>query len=170
MAYCTADDLLVGNIPLPAYLDVNAVIEDAADEIDSKIGWRYVTPIDISEPGPLVRPARLMLKRINAALATGRLILAVASPEEKNNLHAYGWSLVREANGAINVIADGTVPLEGATLVDPAIDDEPVAVPLINNLDSESQVEAFYDRVANPDYFYPGIYPRYTSNPDSLVD
>lgn len=169
MAYCTVGDLLIGSIPLPTYMDANKLIEDAANEIDSKIGWLYDTPIDVSTGGPLVRPARLMLLRINAALASGRIILAVASPEEKSNLHSYGWSLIREANGAINVIADGTVPLEGATLINPVeVEHEPV--PLIDNLDSESQVEAFYDRIANPNYFFPGVYPRYTSNPDSLVD
>lgn len=167
MAYCSPTDLMIGNIPLPQYMDANQLINDAADEIDSKIGWRYETPLDNSETGPLSRPARLMLKRINAALATGRIILAVASPEEKNNLHSYGWSLIREANGAINVIADGTVVLEGATLNPVVV--EPVAAPLIDNLDAESQVEAFYDRIANPDYSYGFIYPRLPGNPDSLV-
>lgn len=163
-AYSAAADLLLGKIPLPSYIDPNAVVQDAADEIDSKIGHVYSTPINVSETGPLVRPARLLLKRINNHLATGRLILQVASPEENKNLHAYGWQLVKEATAAIEAIVSGDVPLEGATLIETA--GSPATVPMINNLDTESNVEAFYDRIVNPDYNY--ILPvKY--NPDSLV-
>lgn len=168
MAYCTEADLVLGDIPTPSYLNVTKVIDDAADEIDSKIGYIYTTPVNVSSPGPLERPARLLLKRINAALATGRLILAVASPEEKSSLHAYGYNLVREANGAIRAIVDGEIVLEGATLENPPPAD--LGTVMITNVDSESQVEAFYDRIANPDYSYTYLDRAYGSNPDSLVD
>ena len=167
MAYCSEADLLLGGIPLPGYIDPVKQVADAADEIDSKIGYIYKTPIDVTDTSPVKRPARLLLKRINASLATGRLILAVASPEENKNLHAYGWNLVREATTALDAIASGQFPIEGA---DPS-PDAPVeglnSAPLISNLDAESNVEAFYDRISAPGYLYPSL-PTYRS-PDGFV-
>lgn len=166
MAYCEVGDLLLGGIPLPSYIDPAKQIADAADEIDSKIGYVYVTPIDVSVGSNLARPARLLLKRINSSLATGRLILAVASPEENRNLHAYGWSLVKEATAALDLIASGEAVLEGA-IPDPNASEAAVTAPLISNLDAESSVEAFYNRIANPSYLfgYPG---ESWSNPDRI--
>jgi hypothetical protein len=167
-AYSAPGDLLLGGIPLPSYLDSEKIVQDAADEIDSKIGYVYTTPIDVSATSDLTRPAKLLLKRINNFLATGRLILQVASPEEDRNLHAYGWSLVKEATAALDAIASGEITLEGAPLEEGAASTPASSVPLISNLDSESNVEAFYDRMANPNYAFLPPIDRY-SNPDRLV-
>jgi hypothetical protein len=166
MAYSQTTDLLLGEIPVPSYINTQKVVDDAADEIDSKLGHIYTTPFNVTDPGPMSRPARLLLKRINNFLATGRLILAVASPEENQTLHAYGWSLIREATTALDAIINGDIPLEGAQVVTGT--SLPVSTPLINNLDSESNVEAFYDRIANPNYFYPPPVSGW-SDPDKLV-
>lgn len=167
MAYSAPTDLLTGKIPLPSYIDPQKVVDDAADEVDSKIGFLYETPLDTSESGPLTRPARLLIKRINNNLASGRLILMVTSSEENKNLHAYGWSLVNEALEALRCIAEGEIPLGDDV---PKIEGSasPVTVPLISNLDAESNVEAFYDRIANPAYLYGPLGTLY-HNPDSLV-
>lgn len=163
VAYSAPTDLLLGEIPLPSYIDPAKVLQDAADEIDSKLGHIFETPFNItgSGTGVLARPAALLIKRISNSLATGRLILAIASPEENSNLHAYGWSLVKEANEALYAIAEGTIQLEGA-VPNPGAPTQTGTTPLINNLDPESHVEAFYDRIANPSYPYPGVaaYPR----------
>lgn len=154
VAYSEVADLLTGKIPTPSSLDPQKYVDDATDEIDSKIGLIYKTPIDLGEFSDVPRPVRLLLKRINNFLASGRLILAVASPQEQANLHAYGWSLVREATAALDSIASGEVTIDGAE----RLTDDTVAItaPLISNVDSESNVEAFYDRLANPDYhFFP---------------
>lgn len=154
-AYCTTADLLNGGIPLPEYLDPAKYVQDAADEIDSKIGLRYITPISMAESGETAvpRPVRLFLKRTNAFLATGRLLLAVASPDERNQVHAYGRSLIEEATKALDAIASGEVSLTDVPEVNDGAD-APITAPLISNLDSESSVEAFYDRIGNPNYFY----------------
>ena len=149
VAYCDPNDLVLGNIPLPGYIDAQQKVQDAADEIDSRIGHIYQTPVSMVESGSVSRPARLFLKRINAHLASGRIILAVASPTENSSLHAYGRSLVREAIEAIGNIVSGDLELTGAALVEGA-EINPVGVPLISNVDPESNVEAFYDRIANP--------------------
>lgn len=172
MAYCNSTDLLAysGNIPAPSYLNPQKFVDDAADEIDSKIGFVYQTPIDVTDvpENPVVRPARLLLKRLNVNLATGRMLLAADASGEGSQLHAYGWSLIREVNAAVNNLIDGDIVLEGAPLVAPgALNNN---IPLIYNKDAESNVEAFYDRVANPGYFYPAALGsiRYI-NPDGLI-
>src|SRR6478736_7536461 len=146
----------MGAIPLPTYLDDDKIVQDAADEIDSKLGHLFETPFNVTEgdPDALSRPSRLLLKRINSHLATGRLILQVASPEENRNLHAYGYSLVKEAEEALECIVKGDISLDGAVPLDGTVPQP--TVPLINNLDPESNVEAFYNRIANPSYVYFG--------------
>jgi hypothetical protein len=171
VAYCQASDLLTysGSIPAPSYLSPQKFVDDAADEIDSKIGFVYATPIDISDVAgnPVVRPARLLLKRLNVNLATGRMLLAADANGEDTQIHAYGWSLIREVVAALNNIADGDITLEGATLVTPnALNNN---IPLIYNKDAESNVEAFYDRVANPNYVYPYPYGTRYINPDGVI-
>lgn len=157
-AYCGIGDLLLGEIPLPGYLSPDKYVQDAADEIDSKIGHLYKTPVDLEAPD-LSRTAKLTLKRINAHLASGRLLLAVAAPDENRQLNAYGLSLVKEAIEALALIATGEYPLDGAEGMDGDTEMESSA-PKISNLDPESSVEAFYDRIANPDFVIlrPGVY------------
>ncbi len=153
MPYSAVTDLLTGNIPTPQYLDPQKFVDDAADEIDSKIGFLYVTPIDVGSGTDVPRPAVLLLKRINNFLASGRLILAAAAGQEDSQLHAYGWSLIQEATAAVNQIASGDLPIDGAVKLDTG-DAAAVTAIIINNLDEESHVEAFYDRIANPAYLF----------------
>lgn len=167
MAYSEITDLLTGNVPTPAYLSPQKYVDDAADEIDSKIGFVYETPIDVtdSSSNPVSRPVRLLLKRINNFLASGRLLLAVDAGAETDRVHAYGLYLVKEAEESLCAISDGKVNLEGAELL--PTDQARVTAPLIQNVDSESNVEAFYDRIANPNYLY---FPLYVpSGTDGLI-
>lgn len=164
-AYCLVTDLLTGNIPVPANLEPQKYVDDAADEIDSKIGFVYTTPIDVTSGSEVPRPARLLLKRINVHLATGRLLLAAAAGQEESQLHAYGWSLIKEANGALDQIASGAIPITGADLL-PG-NEEVVTAVIVNNLDPESSVEAFYNRIANPNYSFATLYT--TPNGGGLV-
>lgn len=148
--YSTPEDLLTGNIPVPSYLDPAKFVQDAADEIDSYIGFVYETPVDTGTGTDLSRPARLLLKRINNYLATGRLLQAAAAAQQDDNTHAYATRLITEALTALQGIANGSIILEGAALTDTSEDASPVARPVVKNQDEFSQVEAFYDRVTNP--------------------
>lgn len=150
MAYCTVADLLIGDITTNAALDPVKYVADAADEIDSKIGFRYATPVPAEAP----RPVLLLLKRLNAHLASGRLILAATISANQEELNAYGASLVNDAQLTLTAIANGEMALPGVqpspdvTVLDP---DDPALLPmLISNLDSVSQVEAFYAGVTTP--------------------
>lgn len=143
MAYCEDSDLLLGNIPLPSYINSVDKVQDAADEIDSMIGFTYVTPIDVSDGSDVPRPARLVLKRINSHLASGRLIMELASSDEQRELHQYGWSLVKQALATLDRIVSGEVVIEGAPRLDDGnpSDDKIIQI----NKDDVSQVDAFYD-------------------------
>lgn len=148
-AYCSWNDLLIGDLPLPSYIDVEKVIVDAADEIDSKIGFIYKTRIDVSDASTVVKPARLLLKRLNVFIASGRLLMNVATAGEDTRVHAYAARLLREAEVALVDIAQGRLLLEGADRVKHT---DEVRGPVYGNKDPESYVEAFYDRVVNPRY------------------
>lgn len=155
MSYCTETDLLIGDLPTSAALSPAKYVSDAADEIDSKIGFVYTTPIivDPNDPNVVSRPVRLLLKRINAHLASGRMILAATIPAEDERLNAYGATLVAESELAIAQIADGTIPLEGVP-TEPTTAPKKTTSPLLANVDAESNVEAFYDRIGNPNYSF----------------
>lgn len=154
MAYCTVADLLIGDITTSTALNPDKYVNDAADEIDSKIGFRYATPVPISGADPAPRPVILLLKRINAHLASGRLILAATISANQEELNAYGQSLVNDAQLAIQQIAEGELILIG---VDPAPDlpASPTDPDLLlslqpvlhSNVDAVSQVESFYGAV-----------------------
>lgn len=163
-AYCTTDDLLLGGIPIPDYVNPAAVVFDAADEIDSQIGFRYDTPVDISDDSDVPRPVKLLLKRLNSHLASGRLITELSSPEEDNRVHQYGLMLIEEVHSALIAISKGTMDLPGVG----ETTDFPIGTPgpAIMNMDSESNVEAFYNRLANPYYsFWGGYGERWPVNP-----
>lgn len=138
--YSTVEDLLTADVAFSRSLDKGKFVQDATDEIDSVIGSRYATPVNMSDSGPVARHSRLLLKRINVHLSTGRMILAVASATEQSSVHAYGARLVRDAVVALNKIADGTVLLVGAPLVEGQIEGQ--AGPSAYQPD-ESAVDAF---------------------------
>ena len=149
MTYSETSDLLTGSMNVPASLDAQKYVDDASDEIDSVIGFRYTTPIDMSNSSLVIRPARLLLKRVANFLATGRLIMAAAVTQEDKQLNAYGASLVAQAQAILTQIAAGDIVLPGA---EEGSDSPPIqSGPLIYNKDAESNVDAFYDRVVAPD-------------------
>lgn len=152
MSYSEVTDLLTGNIPLPATTSADMYVQDASDEIDSKIGHIYSTPIDVSEDSLVKRPARLLLKRIANWLASGRLMMATAAGAQQQEVHAYALKLVEDATKSLDMIASGDVLLDGAVRVE--VPPKSFTGPQIDNKDPESNVDAFYDRISNPSYVY----------------
>lgn len=155
MPYSEESDLLVGDMPLPKGMRPQKYVDDATNEIDSVIGFIYKTPVPMLDDSPAVRPTRLLLKRLANMLATGRLIMAMTTGGQRLELHAYGADLVRQAVATLAQIGSGEIVLAGAELLDPVAGDDPAFTgPQIANVDDESNVEAFYDRVANPNYLF----------------
>jgi hypothetical protein len=160
--YSVVGDLLLGNIPA-TQLVPQKFVNDAADEVDSIIGFKYTTPIDMSDLGPVVKPARLLIKRVANWLASGRMILAADAAGEDVQLHAYGEKLVNDATMILMAIASGEVLLTGAVPIDDPDAATPglLRAPQIANVDPESIVEAFYAALdprnlsANFPYSYP---------------
>ncbi len=156
--YSEVDDLLLGELTAPDQNICQKYVQDAANEIDSKLGFIYVTPISVSVDGEF-RATALLLQRINNWLATGRLILANAASREDQYVNAYAKSLIVEADAALVALTNGTMPLPGATPINPT--GSTATGPIINNLDSQSNVESFYAFVTDPwpSRGYPNPYP-----------
>jgi len=167
VAYCAPADLLIGDIPLAGkYGNGTAFVQLAADEIDSQIGHIYITPIVFNESTPLlvakVRPAKLLLKKINTLLASGRILLDMAAGGEDDNLHAYGQSLVAEALVLLTKLMHRDIILTDAPLLPDEELRENTAATIIQE-DDYSLVGAFYDRMQNPSYFKPAPIAAYTT-------
>lgn len=153
MTYSEVSDMLTGNIPVGGTMP-QKYVNDAADEIDSVIGSIYTTPVNMDPTpeetlpgtGTVKRSSRLLLKRISNFLASGRYMLATSAGGEDDQLHAYAKYLVDTALATLMRLATGEIVLDGAVKVDPE-GDEGLPGPLISNVDPESNVEAFYDRI-----------------------
>lgn len=135
MAYCTANDLLLGDLTVSSAIDLNKVVRDAADEMDSKIGFVYKLPL----PPNLPQHIKTMLKMINARLATGRLILTIASPAEAQDLYRYGTHLIELAEEQLCGITTGKYALPGVEQIE---DPTPGGARIIN-YDDESPFTVF---------------------------
>lgn len=143
MAYASPDSALLGSIPVVNPDDLTKYFDDAADEIDAALGFHYETPITKAADGnALPRPVELILARINRFLASGRYIMAVASGGEEGSVHAYGWSLIKEAQSALASIASGVNELDAIRLPNKGAARR---TPGIVNAEDGSNVDAFYD-------------------------
>lgn len=163
MGYCEVEDLLIGDMPVGASTPRQKYIDDATDEIDSAIGVRYITPLNLTESdpeteweNPIPRHIRLHIKRIASHLASGRLILAISAGGEDYQLQAYGRSLVEQALGALKEIVSGMLDLEGAVENPSNVDSRPRG-PVGQFADSESLVDRFYQFTGGQ---YPGALPN----------
>jgi hypothetical protein len=149
VAYCTKDDLLTGDIPFSSkYGDGTSFVQLAADEIDATIGRIYVTPVTFdltNNPGS--RVSQLMLKKINQLLASGRIVMDMAAGGEDDNLHAYGYSMWREAWTLLQDIVNGKYVLDTASGKIPTDVSNANTAVSVHNEDGYSLVEAFYSGV-----------------------
>lgn len=138
-SYCDTGDLLLGNVPVPA--SAARYVQDAADEIDSVLGSQYVTPIILDENIPAQRSGFLLLKRINAHLASGRLIMALDAAGEDDQLHQYAEYLLRQALEALRQIQDGSIIIPGAEPINPEVNR--ATGPIASFADDYSPVEEY---------------------------
>jgi len=133
---------------MKAPTDAQHWLDAGADEIDSKIGFVYATPVVLSDAIPEQRPGYLLLKKINSWLAMGRCILAASTGNSDDQLHQLGEYYVREALSALDAIANGQITLVGATPVNEQEDKS--TGPMIANVDDASLVESFDSVFGNP--------------------
>jgi hypothetical protein len=147
MAYCSVGDLLLGNVPTPA--SATTYVNSAADEMDSIIGLQYVTPVVLDQNIQSQRAGFLLLKRINAFLASGRLLMALDAAGEDDQVHQYAEYLIAQAMMALTQIQDGTIILPGGDPVNPG-EGQRYTGPVASFQDDASVVEAFGDVFGNP--------------------
>lgn len=169
MAYSAVGDLLLDGVLLATGFNKQKFVDDAAEEMDSKLGWLYALPIhpegmDPGEVGPtswqdLPTHQVILLKQINNRLASGRLILAIATPGEQTTLHAYGYHLVQQALADLMFLANGDLDMD-AEKATPSSAFESKA-PAWQNPDSESLLLGFEESVMRgvPFYSRPGVVP-----------
>lgn len=148
-AYSAVGDLLIGDVQVGSFLDPQKFIDDAAAEMDARIGMVYVLPLPTLEPHLIT-----LLKLINNRLASGRLIMAAAIAAEDKELHAYGESLIRDAYDDLKKILDGSIQLDGAVVRDTG---NYGLGPSVNGGDAVSWVDAF-ENFAYPDIFANSVY------------
>lgn len=161
VAYCDTADLIIGDIPLQAGVSDSYVV-NAALEIDSYLAGIYVTPITANlEEDPRGQQTMLVLKKINAHLASGRILTSLAAGGEDNQTHAYGLLLLKQSHEALAQLATGAPDLYGA--VKHTVTNESHGRGAVYGTDAYSQVDVFYDTampggIANPNALTPGVY------------
>lgn len=144
MPWSTKDDLLIGDLRVSAAVDAEAIVEDAALEMEAKLGLVYVLPL----PGGLPTHILTTLKLINNRLASGRLIMQVAIGGEDHTLHKYGQSLVEMAYADLDRIMNGSIPIAGAERVDTNEADGPKII----QTDATSPLDVFNTFTSGTDY------------------
>ena len=158
MSYSATTDLQTGNIPTGS-VQTDLYVNLAAEEIDSKIGFIYKTPVDMStgtDPVPNAttsRAASLLLKRLNNQIATARILLAIYSPAENQELNAYGKQLLDDAEVVLDQIVKGEIRLTGAQDINGVpiggdTDVVPTAALMGNYDNTGSGVDAFYNKLS----------------------
>jgi len=150
MAYCEEADLLVQDGMAVAPGEKAKFIKNACEEMDSKLGYRYVVPVDL--PG-IPQNQQFLLKDIAIKLATGRFIMAMALHGQSESLHQYALYLIKEAEMNLMAIANGNIDLnaprvdssgEGVGIVEPPEVADPFArIPTGWNPDQTSAVTIF---------------------------
>jgi len=142
--YMTSSEVSFGDMPLPSWVDLEGVVQQAANDMDAVIGLRYKLPLRLNPEDPNHRPILLMLNKINRYLVIGRVVIDAAIGHEDNSLQAYGNYHIRQAEAALKQIGDGKVEIPGAELLPSLIDDRRTG-PMIFNKESRSLVDAFYE-------------------------
>ncbi len=139
-AYCLPDELMIGDLIVGSSINRQEYVDRAAEEIDSKIGWVYATPIDTTG---LPRAQTLLLKIINIKIASARLIMALSVNDEDNSVHAYALRLLKEGTDDLLHIANGDVDLDAPRT--PMSDANAGSrTPGVYNIDVESLLDPFY--------------------------
>lgn len=150
-AYSVVSDLLLGDVQIGTAIDPQKYVDDAADEMNSRLGMVYNLPLPLVSMPEFVKT---ILKLVNNRIASGRLLMAAAAAAQSHDLHAYGLSLVTDGYTDLGKILGGEIVLEGAVR---RTNGNQALAPTVTNRDGVSAVEAFED------YFYPPApyYPPY---------
>lgn len=141
--YCTADDMLLGDLQVPRNVSIDQWILSTAEEMDAWLGQVYKLPIQLDPMTPGHQADILLLKKINRFLATGRIIISANAAASDSRLHAYGAQLISDAERELARITAGRTVLEGGELlVEEVMRSQPL---IITHRDAHSYVDTFYN-------------------------
>lgn len=139
MGYSQVSDLLLGDLIISTTIDRQRYVDDAASEIDSKIGHRYTTPLTLAD---LADHSRKLILKINNHIATARLIMSTAVAAQDSSVNAYAEYLLSQAFSELAGIAMGSPSLDGATVADATFSNRG---PSATGGDAFSAIDHFYD-------------------------
>ena len=151
--YCGVGDLhITEGIELHPGLDLSAIILQVAEEMDSHLGFIYVVPFVDLAPHEV-----LLLKQINAKLATARVLLSTYGEAGEDGLHGYGMMLLREGQDKLMKLSNGLIDLHAERNTDNVLDRH--RGPVATNTDEESGVDIFEAIVFRGErgYWQPGM-------------
>lgn len=173
--YCKEADFLLTEEMIVSVNDKPKYIQIAQEEIDGKLGFVYVVPIDISETSTLPENQKMLLKTMAQKLASGRLLMGNALGGQSESVNAYALYLIKAAEMDLMAVANGQIDLHAprvdqagtpiGLVDDPTLSDQYARVPSAWNPDSVSPVTVFekkYMSALGPD---PTIW-----NPDDNVN
>lgn len=141
--YSTDEQLLVGDITF-ASGEKNTYRVAAQNEIFAKLGQRFTIPL---QP-PVGGYEYLILSTIEIKLASGRLIMSKAAASEDKDVQAYGYFLIKEALGTLEMILGGQIDLPSCAQTPAQISSG--NAPSIIQGDAASGVDAFYNWATVP--------------------
>lgn len=156
VTYSSTADLLIGDIQLPQGNDGTKYVEQAADEIDGRLGLIYSTPFNVGLGSPISQPSILLLKTLSIHISSGRAMMDLGTSGEDNTPNGYGKYILEQALAMLLLIQEGRVILDGAPQFRPSDAQEKSSRVLVSNLDPYSVVEAFYGWAAKPAVIYGG--------------
>lgn len=125
--YCGPGDLIIDPTLLYEENVKETAVQQACEEIDSRIGRLYRTPIDVSESSSVDRSVKLLIKSVAIHLASGRLVMRLTDVGQDSVPNAYGKYLITQAYDVLNEILSGDIVLVGV----PAPDVDPGERPAI---------------------------------------
>jgi hypothetical protein len=141
--YVPKEQISFGDMELPSWVDLDAVIEVAGDDMDAVIGTRYKLPLELDSDNQEHYAIIKMLAKINRYLVVGRVVIDSAIGHEDTQMQAYGNYHIRWAEQALKAIANGdtVIPNQESILPD---EKSRVTGPIMTTRDSGSMVDAFY--------------------------
>lgn len=152
-AYSLVSDLLIGDVQVGDFISPQKFVNDAAAEMDSRIGMLYTLPLPLASMPGFVQT---LLQLINNRIASGRIIMAAAAASQSRELNAYGATLVADGYKDLKSILDGSIPLDGAGR---RPDGNQSLGPAVSSRDATSGVDAFEDYFFPPSPLFPPFRP-----------
>lgn len=143
MAYCTPADVTLGSMDLPRGVSVQTVIDTQAEFIDAVLGRIYRLPIVLDAGNPAHKPYKFLLKKLNAYMATGTILLNAGGAQQVTDVNAYALWYLNHAEIMLKKIEDREVDFPGQEPANPGTDD--ADAPMVVAKDSFSRVDAFYE-------------------------